>query len=147
MRDTEREREADTQAEGEASSLRGAQCRTRSQDPGVTTWAQGRCSTLSPPGALWEFNANPWFRPFQYPEVNLSYLFSPEVSRNPIVLDPPYTFSRPLYFYLNHVWTTVSTLMPEADILHMSLKLEANYYILWDSSEISYKRNCYCYSF
>ena len=35
MRDTEREREAETQAEGKAGSLRGAQCETRSQDPGV----------------------------------------------------------------------------------------------------------------
>ena len=34
MRDPERE--AETQAEGEAGSLRGAQCRTGSRDPGVT---------------------------------------------------------------------------------------------------------------
>ena len=34
MRDTERE--AETQAEGEAGSMQGARCRTRSQDPGVT---------------------------------------------------------------------------------------------------------------
>ena len=33
MRDTEREREAETQAEGEAGSMQGAQCRT---DPGST---------------------------------------------------------------------------------------------------------------
>ena len=33
-RDTERE--AETWAEGEAGSLRGARCGTRSQDPGVT---------------------------------------------------------------------------------------------------------------
>ena len=39
-----------TQAEGEASSLRGAQCGTRSRDPGVTPWAKGRCSTAEPPG-------------------------------------------------------------------------------------------------
>ena len=36
-----REREAETQAEGEAGSMQGAQCGTRSCDPGVTTWAQG----------------------------------------------------------------------------------------------------------
>ena len=36
MRDTEREREAETQAEGEAGSLQGAQYGTRSQDPGIT---------------------------------------------------------------------------------------------------------------
>ena len=34
MRDTQRE--AETQAEGEAGSLQGAQCGTPSQDPGVT---------------------------------------------------------------------------------------------------------------
>ena len=34
MRDTERE--AETQAEGEAGSLQGAPCGTRSQDPGIT---------------------------------------------------------------------------------------------------------------
>ena len=34
MRDTERE--AETQAEGEAGSMQGAQYGTRSQDPGVT---------------------------------------------------------------------------------------------------------------
>ncbi|XP_072606274.1 uncharacterized protein [Vulpes vulpes] len=47
MRDTQRE--AETQAEGEAGSLRGARRGTRSQDPGVTSWAKGRCSTLEPP--------------------------------------------------------------------------------------------------
>ena len=34
MRDTQRE--VETQAEGEAGSLRGARCGTRSQDPGMT---------------------------------------------------------------------------------------------------------------
>ena len=48
-REREREREAETQAEGEAGSLQGARCRTRSQDPGVTPWAEGRCSTAEPP--------------------------------------------------------------------------------------------------
>ena len=43
MRDTERG--AETQAEGEAGSLRGARCGTWSQDPGITPWAEGRCST------------------------------------------------------------------------------------------------------
>ena len=46
MRDTERE--AETRAEGEAGSLQGAQCRTRSQDPEVTTWTEGRRSTAEP---------------------------------------------------------------------------------------------------
>ena len=34
MRDTEREREAGTQAKGEAGSMQGAQRGTRSRDPG-----------------------------------------------------------------------------------------------------------------
>ena len=46
MRDTERE--AETQAEGEAGSLRGARCGTRSRDLGVTPWAEGGCSTAEP---------------------------------------------------------------------------------------------------
>ena len=37
MKDTHREIEAETQAEGEAGSMHGASCRTRSQDPGITT--------------------------------------------------------------------------------------------------------------
>ena len=45
MIDIEKEREAETQAEGEAGSLQGARRRTRSQDPGVTPWAEGRRST------------------------------------------------------------------------------------------------------
>ena len=47
MRDTEKE--AETQAEGEAGSLRGPRCGTRSQDPGITPWTEGRCSTAEPP--------------------------------------------------------------------------------------------------
>ena len=35
MRDTETE--AETEAEGEAGSMQGAQCGTRSQDPGTMT--------------------------------------------------------------------------------------------------------------
>ena len=46
MRDTERE--AETQAEGEAGSMQGAQYRTRSQDPRITTGAKGRGSTTEP---------------------------------------------------------------------------------------------------
>ena len=45
----ERHREAETEAEGEAGSLRGACCGTRSQDPGITTQAKGRRSTAEPP--------------------------------------------------------------------------------------------------
>ena len=43
------EREAETQAEGEADSLWGAQCEIQSQDPGVTPGAEGRRSTAEPP--------------------------------------------------------------------------------------------------
>ena len=44
MRDTEKE----TQAGGEAGSLWGAWCETRSQDPRITTWAKGRGSAAEP---------------------------------------------------------------------------------------------------
>ena len=47
MRDTRRE--VETYIEGEAGSLWGAWCRTRSQDPGTMPWAKGRCSTTEPP--------------------------------------------------------------------------------------------------
>ena len=47
MRDTQRE--AETQTEGETGSPRETRCRSRSQDPGITTWAKGRCSTTEPP--------------------------------------------------------------------------------------------------
>ena len=47
MRDTQRE--AETQAEGEAGSPQGAWCQTPSQHSGIMTWAKGRCSTTGPP--------------------------------------------------------------------------------------------------
>ena len=37
------------EAEGEAGSLQGARCGTWSQDPRITPWAEGRCSTAEPP--------------------------------------------------------------------------------------------------
>ena len=46
MKDTQKE--AETQAEGEAGSLWGPWCRTWSQDSGITTWAEGRRSTTEP---------------------------------------------------------------------------------------------------
>ena len=55
------QREAETQTErGEACSMQGAQCGTRSQDPGITLWAKGRCSTTEPPRwpPLWTINRN-----------------------------------------------------------------------------------------
>ena len=39
-----REKEAETQAEGEAGSIQGARCGTRS-----SPWTKGRCSTTEPP--------------------------------------------------------------------------------------------------
>ena len=47
MRDTVRE--AETQAEGEASPMQGAQCGTRSRASRITPWAEGRCPTAGPP--------------------------------------------------------------------------------------------------
>ena len=47
MKDTERE--VETQAEGEAGFPQGPRCRTRSQDPRIMPWAQGRRSTTEPP--------------------------------------------------------------------------------------------------
>ena len=48
MRDPERE--AETQAEGEADSMQGAGCGTRSRDTGLRPWAEGRHSTAEPLG-------------------------------------------------------------------------------------------------
>ena len=46
---TQIEREAETQAEGEAGSLQGAQGGTRSRDSRITPWAKGRSQTTEPP--------------------------------------------------------------------------------------------------
>ena len=43
------EREGERQAEGEAGSMLGAQCRTRSRDSRITPRAKGRCQTTEPP--------------------------------------------------------------------------------------------------
>ena len=45
-----REREAETQAEGEAGSTQGAQCGTRSQVSRIRPWAEGKAQSLSHPG-------------------------------------------------------------------------------------------------
>ena len=50
MRDTEREREAETLAEGEAGSMQEARCGTRSRISGITPWAEGGAKLLSHPG-------------------------------------------------------------------------------------------------
>ena len=47
MRDTQRE--AETQAEGEAGSIQGARCGTQSQVSRITPWAEGRRLTAEPP--------------------------------------------------------------------------------------------------
>ena len=43
------EREAETQAEGEAGSMQGAGCGTRSWDSRIAPQAKGRCQTAAPP--------------------------------------------------------------------------------------------------
>ena len=48
MRDTERE--AETQAEGEARSMQGARCGTPSQVSRVMPWAEGDAKPLGHPG-------------------------------------------------------------------------------------------------
>ena len=44
----EAEREAETQAEGEAGSMQGARCGTPSWVSRIMTWAKGGCSTTEP---------------------------------------------------------------------------------------------------
>ena len=45
-----RDRDRQTQAEGEAASVEGARHGTRSQDPRITPWAEGGAKPLSHPG-------------------------------------------------------------------------------------------------
>ena len=47
---TEREREAETQGEGEAGSIQGAPRGTRSQDSKIRPWTEGGAKLLSHPG-------------------------------------------------------------------------------------------------
>ena len=47
MRDTESEREAETQAEGEAGSIQGARHGTPSQVSRIPPWAEGGAKPLS----------------------------------------------------------------------------------------------------
>ena len=75
MRETERE--AETQAEGEAGSTQEAWCGTWSQDPGITPWAEGRCSTTEPP---------------RYP--NIFFL----IIRLYIIFDSPFNSFKNIYF-------------------------------------------------
>ena len=48
-RQWERERETQRHRQREAGSMQGARCRTRSGDPRVMPWAEGRCPTTEPP--------------------------------------------------------------------------------------------------
>ena len=50
MRDRERVRLAETQAEGEAGCMQGAQCGNRSWVSRMTPWAAGSAKPLSHPG-------------------------------------------------------------------------------------------------
>ena len=52
MTDTERERKAETQAEGEAGSMQEARCGTRSRVFRIMPWAEGGTKLLSPLGCL-----------------------------------------------------------------------------------------------
>ena len=47
IHETQREREAETQAEGEAGSMQGALCGTRSGVSRITPWAEGGAKLLS----------------------------------------------------------------------------------------------------
>ena len=49
MIDIEREREAETQAEGEVGSMPGAPYGTQSRDSRIMPWAKGRCQIAEPP--------------------------------------------------------------------------------------------------
>ena len=50
------EREAETQAEGEAGSMQGARRGTRSRVSRIMPWAEGRRQTAEPPRDPWEGN-------------------------------------------------------------------------------------------
>ena len=49
MRDTHTQREAETQAEGEAGSTQGAPRGTQSRDPKIMSWAEGKHPMAEPP--------------------------------------------------------------------------------------------------
>ena len=60
---TDTERETHTQEEGEAGSMPGAQCGTRSRDSRIAPWAKGRRQTSEPPRdpLLWKiFDWKSW---------------------------------------------------------------------------------------
>ena len=47
--ETQKEREAETQAEGDTGSMQGARCGTRSRVSRIRPWAEGGAKPLSPP--------------------------------------------------------------------------------------------------
>ena len=67
MRDTERD--AETQAEGEAGSVEGAPCRSRSRVSRTVPWAEGRCLTAEP-------SRDPHGTPFSLSSIYLSIYLS-----------------------------------------------------------------------
>ena len=78
---TEREREAETQAEGEAGSMQGARRGIRSRVSRIAPWAKGRRQTTAPPRdpRFIFFNHHPYFHAL--------YLFymSPTISHTEVV--------------------------------------------------------------
>ena len=50
MRDIQRETEAETQAKGEAGSMQGARCGTRSRVSRIMPWAESSAKPLSHQG-------------------------------------------------------------------------------------------------
>ena len=52
IHEKQRDREVETQAEGEAGSMQGARHGTRSQDSRIMPWAEGRRQTAEPPRDL-----------------------------------------------------------------------------------------------
>ena len=89
MRGTEREREADTQGEGEAGSMRGAWCGTQSRVSRITPWAEGGAKRWATRAAL----AIMFYRRYSdlihpraeslYPFTNLSLFLLPHFPHPP----------------------------------------------------------------
>ena len=83
MRDTERE--AETPAEGEAGSMQGAQCGTRSQDLGSRPERKAGAKPLSHPGIPY----TQLLRSILTPQAWLRYASSHEECPIPPFLPPP----------------------------------------------------------
>ena len=78
MRNTERgEREAETQAEGQAGSMQGARCGTGSQVSRITPWAEGGAKLLNHWGCPRFSN----IKPFLY----LLFIFEQDVIFNILI--------------------------------------------------------------